>query len=284
VPRLSIVTTCKGRLHHLRRSLPRFLAQPDTEVIVVDYDCPDGTSELVAREFPAARVVAVKDRPHFDISRARNLGGDAATGEWLAFLDADIVIASDFHARLAPQLEPGTYHRFPSRGRNSSLWGSAVMRRADYLAVGRYDEVMQGYGGDDQDMYFRLDLAGLRCEQLAFDLVDEVIEHDVADRIRFGRLPSMLHHQRLNSAYLIVKSSVLRMLGPVGLTPEQCETIYRLVGDVVNDANRQPGSPIHFSIELPPEPHGISVPAWTATRHLVFDLMPTELLSAEDQD
>ena len=65
MPLLSIVTTCKGRLHHLRRSLPRFLAQPNTEVIVVDYDCPDGTSDVVAREFPAARVVAVKDRPHF---------------------------------------------------------------------------------------------------------------------------------------------------------------------------------------------------------------------------
>src|SRR3954463_187375 len=140
-PRLSIVTTCKGRLHHLRQSLPLFLAQPDAEVIVVDYDCPDGRADVVPREFPAARVVAVKDRPHFDISRARNLGGDAASGEWLAFIDADIVVAPDFHQRLAPKLQPGTFHHFP-RARASSLWGSCVMRRADFVAVGRYDEVM----------------------------------------------------------------------------------------------------------------------------------------------
>jgi glycosyltransferase involved in cell wall biosynthesis len=282
VPRLSIITTCKGRLHHLRQSLPAFLAQPDAEVIVVDYDCPDGTAEIVAREFPGARVVAVRERPHFDISRARNLGGDAATGEWLAFIDADIVIAPDFHQRLAPQLQPGTYHRFPPRGRNSSLWGSVVMRRADYLAVGRYDEVMQGYGGDDQDMYFRLELAGLRLQPLDFTLAAEIIEHDVATRIRFGRLPSMLHHQRLNSAYLIVKSTLLRQLGPTGLSPEQCQTIYDLVGEIVSDANRKPESPIHFSIELPPDP-GITVPAWTAKRHLVFDLTPTELLPADQE-
>ena len=281
MPRLSIITTCKGRLHHLRRSLPRFLAQPDCEVIVVDYDCPDGTAAVVAREFSAAHVVAVKDRPHFDISEARNLGAAAATGEWLAFIDADIVIAPNFHARLAPQLQPGTFYRFPPR-RDSSLWGSCVMRREDFLAAGRYDEVMQGYGGDDQDMYFRLDLAGLKVQALGFDLVAEVIEHDTADRIRFGRLPSMLHHQRQNGAYLIVKTTLLRMLGPAGLSPEQCQTVYRLVGDVVNDANRKPDVPIHFSIELPPDPHGVSVPAWMAKRQVVFDLTPTELLEADE--
>jgi glycosyltransferase involved in cell wall biosynthesis len=277
VPRVSIITTCKGRLHHLRRSLPRFLAQPEAEAIVVDYDCPDRTAEVVAREFPAARVVAVTDRPNFAISEARNLGAAAAAAEWLAFIDADIVIAPDFHARLAPRLQPGAFYRFPPRGRASSLWGSCVMRRDDFLAVGRYDEAMQGYGGDDQDMYFRLALAGLQPQWLDFDLLSEVIEHDVAERIRFGARPSMLHHQRLNSAYLIVKTSLLRQLGPNGLTPEQCTTLYRLVGDVVNDANRKPDSPIHFSIELPPDPHGVSVPAWTVARHLVFDLTPTEV-------
>jgi hypothetical protein len=30
VPRFSIVTTCKGRLHHLKQSLPRFLEQRDS--------------------------------------------------------------------------------------------------------------------------------------------------------------------------------------------------------------------------------------------------------------
>jgi len=160
VPRLSIVTTCKGRLHHLRQSLPRFLAQPDCEVIVVDYDCPDGTADVVRREFPAAKVVAVNDRPQFNISAARNLGADSATSPWLAFIDADIVIAADFLERLC--LRPGSFYRFPPRDRGSSLLGSCVMPADAYRAVGRYDEVIQGYGGDDQDMYFRLGLAGLR--------------------------------------------------------------------------------------------------------------------------
>ena len=284
MPRLSIVTTCKGRLHHLRESLPTFLAQPDCEVIVVDFDCPDDTAGVVAREFPAARVVAVKNEPHFDIDRARNLGGEAAGGEWLAFIDADVLIVPDFHERLAPEMRPGVFLRFFPRGRGTSLFGSCVMRREDFLAVGRYDEVMQGYGGDDQEMYFRLGLAGLQAVAMDFDLVAQVILHDNAARIKFGRHPTMLHHTRINSAYLVVKTTLLRLLGVNGVSLEQCRTIYKLIGDVVNDANRTPDTPIHFTIDLPPEPLGVPMPAWKAKRQLVFDLTPTELLAPEDPD
>ena len=61
-PKYSIVTTCMGRLDHLKESLPAMLAQPDSEVIVVDYSCPQGTGDYVAKHFPAARVVRVEGR------------------------------------------------------------------------------------------------------------------------------------------------------------------------------------------------------------------------------
>jgi glycosyltransferase involved in cell wall biosynthesis len=281
VPRLSIVTTCKGRLHHLRESLPTFLAQPDCEVIVVDFDCPDRTADVVAREFPAARVVKLSNEPHFDIARARNAGANAATGEWVAFIDADVLIVPDFHVLLAPRMKPGVFLRFFPDRRGTSLYGSAVMRREDYRAVGRYDEVMQGYGADDQEMYFRLALFGVEAVEMELDLVLRVIDHDTAARIKFGRLPTMLHHQRINTAYLVVKTTLLRLLGVNGVSPEQCRTLYKLVGEVVNDANRAPEAPIHFTIDLPPDPLGIPLPAWRAQRRLVFDLTPTELLQAE---
>ena len=35
-PKYSIVTICKGRLHHLRRSLPAMLRQPLAEVVEDD--------------------------------------------------------------------------------------------------------------------------------------------------------------------------------------------------------------------------------------------------------
>lgn len=55
MPLLTFVTTCRGRLAHLRRSLPTFVAQPDAEVVVVDYDCPERSGEWVEQTFGSSR-------------------------------------------------------------------------------------------------------------------------------------------------------------------------------------------------------------------------------------
>ena len=56
----------------------------ETELIVVDNNSRDSTAEIAARE--GARVVF---EPNNQISRARNAGARAATGDWLLFIDAD---------------------------------------------------------------------------------------------------------------------------------------------------------------------------------------------------
>jgi glycosyltransferase involved in cell wall biosynthesis len=88
-PTFSIVTCCKGRLEFLKRSLPTFVQQAETEVVVVDYDCPDGTKDWVAAHYPDVRVAAVADAPLFNLSRARNIGADVARGQWLVLCDAE---------------------------------------------------------------------------------------------------------------------------------------------------------------------------------------------------
>ncbi len=57
------------------------------------------------------------------------------------------------------------------------------MRKADYTAVEGYDEVVDGYGAEDQDFYFRLTLAGLIEEALDFGLIAKIIHHDNATRV-----------------------------------------------------------------------------------------------------
>jgi glycosyltransferase involved in cell wall biosynthesis len=275
VPRVSIVTTCKGRLHHLRQSLPSFLVQPDSEVIVVDYDCPDDTAGVCAREFPDARVVKVENQPRFNWARARNLGAAAARGAWIAFFDADMVMSPDFVRNLGPLGRRGIFHRFfPINMPTQSACGSCVVRREDYLAVDRYDEVMQGYGGEDQDLYFRLELAGVKAEKMDFAMLAEIIQHHDRERVRFGVHATVLRHQQANDVYYLVKHSLMRHVGIDGLPEAQRQTLYRLVCDVVEDASRSPESPIHFTVELPRDPIGMWTVGWSAKRHLVFDLKP----------
>jgi glycosyltransferase involved in cell wall biosynthesis len=256
--------------------MPTFLAQPDTEVIVVDYDCPDGTADVCARDFPAARVIKVEDAPRFNGAHARNLGAAEARGEWIAFFDADILMAPDFVRRLMPKLDaPDTFHRFyPNNSSNNSSCGSNVTRREDFFAMGQYDEVMQGYGGEDLDLYFRLELFGSKPQRMEFDMLAEIIQHPDKERVRFGHYETVVRHQQVNDVYYLVKHSLLRHLGVNGLDEEHRQTIYDLVRDVVSDATRTTDQPIHFSIELPRDPIGIWTTGWRAQRHLVFDLTP----------
>jgi glycosyltransferase involved in cell wall biosynthesis len=127
-PKFSIVTTCKGRLGDLRQSLPTFLAQNGGEVIVVDYDCPDGTRTYVAEHYPEVRIVAVDNKPIFNVSHARNVGAAQALGKFLVFLDADMLIGANFLDYLTTHMEDGSFGTFGSGVVNSARGSCAVDR------------------------------------------------------------------------------------------------------------------------------------------------------------
>ncbi|WP_028970218.1 glycosyltransferase family 2 protein [Sphingomonas sp. URHD0057] len=195
-PSFSIITACKGRLDHLRRSLPQMLGQPSAEVIVVDYSCPEGTADVVEREFPQAKVVRVEGEKGFSNWRARNLGAAAASGNVLIFCDADTILADNAVERIASALPPKTYgffkrdatERFNKAGLrlgSNQLRGFHAIPAAAYRRLGGYDEVLLGWGaGGDTDLEIRLILAGLSAHPLDPGLVEDVIQHDNADRTR----------------------------------------------------------------------------------------------------
>ena len=100
---ISIVTTCKGRLSYLKESLKSWLNLDYTnyEIIVVDYDDPDGTENYIKRnknfllENSKARdlkVVKVKNKPFFNLNDARNRGIKASDSELVFMVDSDIHI------------------------------------------------------------------------------------------------------------------------------------------------------------------------------------------------
>ncbi len=87
--RASVVINTYNRAKSLRNTLRGLQQQThsDFEVIVVKGPCTDDTDAVLA-EFPGARIA---DCPEVNISKSRNAGILAATGEVVAFIDDDAI-------------------------------------------------------------------------------------------------------------------------------------------------------------------------------------------------
>jgi O-antigen biosynthesis protein len=87
LPRVSVVVACHNGQRTLRACLDALssLGYPDYEVLLVDDGSTDGTPQI-ALGYPAIRYLR---QEHHGLSVARNTGIAAATGEIIAFTDAD---------------------------------------------------------------------------------------------------------------------------------------------------------------------------------------------------
>jgi len=184
VPTFSLIVTCKGRLMHLRQTLPLFCALPDTEVILVDYGCPDASGDWAAANVPAAKVVRVADDPGFNPSRARNIAARESTADYLFFVDADIRVAPTAMADIMAVITPNTFATIDATDLGDDLRGTCIVPRAKFEAVGGYDELLKNYGMEDTELYARLIDFGLDDAFLP-PASFAAIPHDDALRTRF---------------------------------------------------------------------------------------------------
>jgi GT2 family glycosyltransferase len=89
----SIIITTKNRLDELRKAVASALGQQgEHEVIVIDDGSSDGTSAMIARDFPKVRLVTHNESGGLLVRR--NEGGRLATGDILVSIDDDAVFGS----------------------------------------------------------------------------------------------------------------------------------------------------------------------------------------------
>lgn len=145
-PRFSVIIPVHNKARHVAAAVESALAQsyPAHEVIVIDDASTDGSSDILARFEHPAIVRLHRDVPGPGGYAARNLGIERASGDWIAFLDADDLWDLDHLAGLAETIacHPGAgcaatryTHVFADRrktSKSSPRLAAAAGRPADF--------------------------------------------------------------------------------------------------------------------------------------------------------
>jgi len=162
---------------------------PDFEIIVVDDSSTDNSKEMIAK-YPV-RLIELNGKPHGP-AYARNQGAEAATGEIIFFVDADVVIYPDTLTKIAntftqrPEFDAlfGSYDENPGEGdflsqyknlfhhfvhqqareEGGTFWsGCGAIRRKVFLEMGGFDVKMYARPSiEDIELGARLRAAGHR--------------------------------------------------------------------------------------------------------------------------
>ena len=234
-PQLAFVTTCMGRLDDLKNTLPRLVAQPRAEVVVVDYSCPQGTGAWVQENFPQVRVVSVTGKTAFDRSDAKNSGVFASTAPWVCLIDGDVELEPEFTDTVMATLKPGYFFRSSHPGEGTG--GTFVVRREDFDRVGGHDPVFQGWGEEDDDLIDALQFAGLRTGRYPAALIRHRDHADDA-RTQFHEDSDRRHSHMINRIYRCGKWDMARLRGFVPPI-ERRRAIYKLVTQEVRKLIRE---------------------------------------------
>lgn len=184
VPRVSVIVPCHDLGRYLGEAVDSVLAQTfdDVEILVLDDGSTDAETLEILRDFerPKTRLFRTENR---GLAAARNRLVAEARGEFVCALDADDLLEPQMLERslAAFDRDPGlsfVSHWFRTFGDESWEWtparcdfpalldwntvnGSALVRRADLLASGGWDESMRE-GCEDWDLWIGLVERGKR--------------------------------------------------------------------------------------------------------------------------
>ncbi len=210
--KISYCTTCKGRLHHLKQTLPANMAaernNPNVEFVVLDYGSEDGLADWIKQNFQAemdsGRLrYARYETPYFKMAHAKNMAHRLATGDVLCNVDADNFIAKDFSKWLTSVYEKRldtivtTVPRSISNGlisvvkrkalgfgRSLGLTGRIAISKQSFRELGGYDESFTGWGGEDTNLSLRARDRGMGYSGIPTKYWGAVIPHEDQERVK----------------------------------------------------------------------------------------------------
>jgi predicted glycosyltransferase involved in capsule biosynthesis len=196
-------------LNHLKVTLPINLSVverywPYVEIVLLDYDSPDGLVEWVKKNCAASldkkilRLYSSEiDLPCFHMSHAKNVVHKLAKGDILCNIDADNCIQDEFIEAVFEVFENNA--KVIAHGEGSAA-GKICVRKKDFFALRGYDESMVGWGWDDLDFIKRA-IKLLEVEVVSLSIFDLYLRHTHQDRTRYNSSSILMNSWMKNGRY-----------------------------------------------------------------------------------
>ena len=204
--KISFCTTCMGRAHHLKDTLPQNIRDNpvsddlDVEFVVLNYNSGDDLHEWMMSdakmqehiESGLVRYGRTTDPEFFHMSHAKNMAHRMATGDVVCNLDADNYAGEHFAAYLKHVFEKDSEVVLNPSHRVSKLFspddrgffGRVATSRENFMKLHGYDESFSGWGGEDTDFMQRAKGMGLKHLRIDSLKYLGIIKHSNEDRVK----------------------------------------------------------------------------------------------------
>jgi len=202
-PKISFITACKGRLHHLAETLPKNIIwnveYPNIEFVLLDYNSPDGLEAWVKKHMSGMiekgllLYFKTPDPEYFHYTHSRNMLLKLATGDVVCNLDADNYSGEDFAFYIAERINKVDYLYASWREVDGSFnpfasecFGRIAVKKEVILRAGGYLESLECWGDEDRDLYERLHKLGYLGGYIPSNFL-RCISHSNLERGKFSK-------------------------------------------------------------------------------------------------
>lgn len=200
--RISVVVPFYNLAAYLPETLASVAASDydDIEVVIVNDGSTDPDSiELLAKIRQTSPEISILDIPNGGLANARNVGVRAATGEYIAFLDADDCVMPTYYSQCAQILDKFdnvsfVYSWINYFGESEGHWlnfdtefpyflaanmlaAFQVVRKRDFLEAGINDQDMM-FGMEDYEAWLRMASLGYKGVSIPDALVNYRVRHN----------------------------------------------------------------------------------------------------------
>ena len=182
-----------NRLYHLKETLIKNIedniSYEKLEFILLDYNSTDGLEDWVKSnmkdyiEKDILKYYKTSEPNSFHRSHSRNVAMKLGSGDIICNLDADNFLGKDFAFYVNFNFSFNE-DIFLTSGIKNGSYGKVCVKKEHFIKIRGYDERMSGWGYEDDDLYFRINLLGIKQVNYFEKEFTEFIDHPLEDSFK----------------------------------------------------------------------------------------------------